>query len=88
MRGPPSQALYPLSVIAAVTLGLIYPAFFIDWKSVIIPLLVVIMFMMGLTVKAKDIIDTLRAPKAILVGMCLQFLFMPLIGLALGIVLK
>ncbi len=55
-----------------------------EWKSAIVPLLVVIMFCMGLTLSWSHFREVLRKPGLILLGVGLQYLMMPLAAFLLG----
>jgi BASS family bile acid:Na+ symporter len=76
---------FSLSIIAAVLVTLIFPDPFLgigDFKSkaLIIPLLQVIMFGMGSTMKMSDFAEVLRSPKAVILGVFFQFTIMPFVG--------
>jgi BASS family bile acid:Na+ symporter len=77
--------LFTFSIIAAVILTLIFPEPFIGFgdlkfKIFIIPLLQVIMFGMGTTMKMTDFAEVLRSPKAVVLGVFFQFTIMPFVG--------
>jgi BASS family bile acid:Na+ symporter len=77
--------LFTFSIIAAVILTLIFPEPFIGFgdlkfKIFIIPLLQVIMFGMGTTMKMTDFAEVLRSPKAVILGVFFQFTIMPFVG--------
>ena len=57
---------------------------FSSLASWIIPLLAVVMFTMGLTLKAADFERILQDPRPILVGVLLQFILMPLLAVVLA----
>lgn len=88
------QRLYKLSyyvaanitviVVFVTAIALIAPHSFL-WidKSIITPLLGVVMFGMGLTLKPGDFKPVLMQPKDIIVGEMAQFIVMPLIAWAL-----
>ncbi len=65
--------------------GFLFPKVFVQFKGLIIPLLVVIMLSMGLTLTPKDFLDILKRPYIVLYGAFLQFTIMPLTAYALGI---
>lgn len=71
--------------IAITAVALVYPPslswFRLDWIG---PMLMVIMLAMGLTLRWDDFARVARAPKAILLGVLLQFTIMPLAGYAVG----
>jgi BASS family bile acid:Na+ symporter len=76
---------FSLSIIAAVLVTLIFPDPFLGigdfkFKALIIPLLQVIMFGMGSTMKISDFAEVLRSPKAVVLGVFFQFTIMPFVG--------
>ena len=77
--------LFTFSIIAAVIITLLFPEPFIGFgdlkfKIFIIPLLQIIMFGMGSTMKMSDFAEVLRSPKAVVLGVFFQFTIMPLVG--------
>ncbi len=77
--------LFTFSIIAAVILTLIFPEPFLGFgdlkfKVFIIPLLQLIMFGMGSTMKMSDFAEVLRSPKAVVLGVFFQFTIMPFVG--------
>ena len=89
-----------LVVVVVTALALLMPKSF-DWISTtsITPMLSVVMFGMGLTLKASDFKPVLMRPKDIIIGELAQFIIMPLMAwlickmlllpteLALGVIL-
>ncbi len=89
-----------LLVVVVTAAALFFPQSFI-WMdtSVVTPLLGIVMFGMGLTLKPGDFIPILKRPKDIIIGELSQFIIMPLIAwllckvlalpqeLALGVIL-
>jgi BASS family bile acid:Na+ symporter len=76
---------FSLSIIAAVLVTLIFPDPFLGigdfkFKALIIPLLQVIMFGMGSTMKISDFAEVMRSPKAVILGAFFQFTIMPFVG--------
>ena len=76
-------------VLAFVAAGVAYPEAFMKWgdlelKTLIVPLIQVIMFGMGTTLSIKDFARVAMMPKAVAIGMLLQFSVMPLAGLAIA----
>jgi BASS family bile acid:Na+ symporter len=76
---------FSLSIIAAVLVTLIFPDPFLGigdfkFKALIIPLLQVIMFGMGSTMKISDFAEVMRSPKAVVLGVFLHFSIMPFVG--------
>ncbi|MFN3381262.1 MAG: bile acid:sodium symporter family protein [Runella zeae] len=81
--------LYTLSIVVAATLAMFYPAPFtqigdFQLKSLILPLLQIIMFGMGTTMSPKDFEAVVKSPKSVLIGIVCQFTIMPLIGFSLA----
>jgi BASS family bile acid:Na+ symporter len=72
-------------VFAFVAAALFYPAWFLyygDYKltGLIVPLIQIIMFGMGTSLSIGDFLGALRMPKAVGLGIFLQFTVMPLTG--------
>ena len=82
------NALFPVWAILFSILAYFYPTSFIEFKSLIIPLLSLIMFFMGLTLTAADFKRVLGSPKPIAIGVLLQFLIMPLVAFILAKMLQ
>ncbi|PLY08556.1 MAG: bile acid:sodium symporter [Arcobacter sp.] len=70
--------LFPLWAILFSLLAYLQPNLVIGFKSWIIPLLILIMFCMGITLKLDDFKRVFKRPKIIALTVILQFLFMPL----------
>lgn len=79
--------LFPLWAIALSVIAYFTPAPFIELKVAIIPLLAIIMFSMGLTLKLDDFKRALSMPKLILSGLALQYCVMPFAALVISTVL-
>ncbi len=80
-------------VLASVAASLGYPAWFGSWfgldlKTLIVPLIQVIMFGMGTTLCLADFARVLKMPRPVLIGVSLQYLIMPLSGFLLASVLQ
>jgi bile acid:Na+ symporter, BASS family len=76
---------FTFSVFAFGSAAMTFPAFFTAWggfelKRAIAPLVQLILFGMGMTLTFEDFARVLKMPKAVLVGMALQFTVMPLVG--------
>jgi BASS family bile acid:Na+ symporter len=69
--------LFPLWAILLSIFAYLAPELFVDFKPWIVPLLSLIMFGMGLSLKLADFLNVLTNPKVILIGLLLQFLLMP-----------
>ncbi|GAB3174408.1 bile acid:sodium symporter family protein [Telluribacter humicola] len=81
--------LYTLSIIAAATLAMIFPEPFtrlgdFELKTLIVPLLQIIMFGMGTTMGLKDFEGVVKSPRSVGIGLLCQFTIMPLIGYILA----
>lgn len=75
-------------VMVAVVWALFFPETLQSWgsfslKSLIIPLLMIIMFGMGAAMSLDDFTGILKMPKGVLIGLACQFTIMPLIGFSL-----
>ena len=70
--------LFPLWAVLFSILAFMQPNLVVGFKSWIIPLLIFIMFCMGITLKIDDFIRVFKRPKIIALTIALQFLFMPL----------
>jgi BASS family bile acid:Na+ symporter len=80
---------YTFWILTAVTFSLYYPEYFtgignFSFKSLIVPLLQLIMFGVGSTMGFKDFAGVIRTPKAVGIGILCQFSIMPLIGFTLA----
>ncbi|WP_419777042.1 bile acid:sodium symporter family protein [Malaciobacter marinus] len=70
--------LFPLWAILVSVFAYFQPEAVVGFKSWIIPLLIFIMFCMGITLKVEDFKRVLKRPKIIVITTLLQFLLMPL----------
>ncbi|WP_371195100.1 bile acid:sodium symporter family protein [Glaciecola sp. SC05] len=82
---------YTVIILAAVSAALFYPGLFLGFgsfesKSLIVPLLMLIMFGMGTSMSAKDFVAVAKMPKGVIIGLVLQFSIMPIIGFGLALV--
>lgn len=76
-------------VFAFFLASLVFPQAFLivrgfDQKTLIVPLIQIIMFGMGATLSLRDFSSALKMPRAVLLGMCLQYAVMPSVGWALA----
>jgi len=69
---------FPVWAILASVVAFYFPNIFVDFKFMIIPLLMVIMFVMGLTLEFAEFKEITKKPFIVLLGVVLQFLIMPL----------
>lgn len=77
----------PLVIFVSI-LALIEPRAFTWITGWIVPLLGVIMFGMGLTLKASDFKVVLTRPKPVLLGVLAQFTIMPLVAYGLAVIFQ
>ncbi|WP_320035069.1 bile acid:sodium symporter family protein [Halarcobacter sp.] len=70
--------LFPLWAVLFSIISYFNPNLVVGFKSWIIPLLILIMFCMGVTLKISDFKRVLKRPKIIALTVFLQFLIMPL----------
>ncbi|TMU54775.1 bile acid:sodium symporter family protein [Flagellimonas algicola] len=80
---------YTILIFAAVTLAMYYPSYFqeaggFEFKTLIVPLLQIIMFGMGTAMSFKDFMGVVKMPKGVLVGLVCQFTIMPVLGFAIA----
>ena len=81
-------ALFPVWAILLSMIAYALPDFFIGLKAGIIPLLVIIMFGMGMTLTTEDFKRVLLQPKTIALGVLLQYLLMPLAAWLISLALQ
>lgn len=76
--------LFPVWALLLSALALWQPALFVPLKAGIIPLLMIIMFGMGMTLTLRDFVRVWEQPAVIGLGVLLQFLLMPLAAWLIG----
>lgn len=80
---------FAILIFGAVSMSMFFPGPFVQignfqMKSLIVPLLQVIMFGMGTAMSVKDFIGVVKMPKGVLVGLACQFTIMPLLGFGIA----
>ncbi len=80
---------YTVWIFAAVASSLYYPSNFVQignfqLKTLIVPLLQIIMFGMGTAMSLRDFAGVIKMPKGVFVGLICQFTIMPFIGFGLA----
>jgi BASS family bile acid:Na+ symporter len=84
--------LFPVWALLISLIAFGFPEYFVDLKSAIVPLLMLVMLGMGLTLSLQDFKQVWQYRKIVVVGVILQFLIMPLaawsISLAMGLSLE
>lgn len=86
-----SAFAFTLWVATFVAAAMFYPALFRTWysfnlSSLMIPLIQIIMFGMGTQLTLDDFLRVFTVPKAVLIGLVLQFSVMPLVGKGLAMI--
>jgi BASS family bile acid:Na+ symporter len=77
--------LFPLWAFSLAAIALFWPALFNQQKSFIVPLLMVVMFCMGMTLHVSDFARVLRRPWVIAAGVLTQYCLMPLYAFGLSL---
>lgn len=75
--------LFPVWAILFAFWSYFFPEGWQNLEDLVIPLLSIVMFSMGLTLKVEDFFNIFKKVKIIFLGLFLQFFFMPLIGFLL-----
>lgn len=83
------QLAFTALIFAAVTLSMGFPSAFIQvgslqLKSLIVPLLQIIMFGVGTAMSISDFKGVLKMPKGVGVGLMCQFTIMPIVGFSIA----
>jgi BASS family bile acid:Na+ symporter len=76
--------LFPVWALLFAALGYLIPELWSGLRPAILPLLVVVMFSMGMTLTRQDFRRALRSPRLILSGLLLQYTVMPLAAWSLA----
>ncbi|MCG2837592.1 bile acid:sodium symporter family protein [Photobacterium sp. WH77] len=79
--------LFPLWAVLLSGYAYVQPAFFVELKAAIVPLLTFVMLTMGLTLKMTDFLAAVQNKRAVSVGVLLQFTVMPLVAIVLSLAL-
>ncbi|QBZ83247.1 Pantothenate precursors transporter PanS [Hydrogenovibrio crunogenus] len=80
--------LFPVWVLIFSAYALIFPEPLVEMKSSIVPLLMAVMLGMGMTLRWQDFVDVLQRKTAVMLGVGIQFVVMPLAALGLSNVLN
>ena len=76
--------LFPVWALCLSCIAFVASDFLSSFEEAIVPLLTAVMFMMGLTLTQKDFKRISKEPKAVFIGVLLQFLLMPVLALTLA----
>ncbi len=84
---------YTIWIFTAVTASLFYPEYFtsagnFQFKTLIVPLLQIIMFGMGSQMSLNDFTGVIKMPKGVFIGVGSQLLIMPLVALLISSIFK
>lgn len=79
-----ASLVFPILVLAVSIVAYLVPGPFAQLPGLIVPLLIVIMFSMGLSLTVADFKRVVSRPKAVGLGLALQYAVMPLAALAIG----
>ncbi|MBG0858826.1 MAG: bile acid:sodium symporter family protein [Bacteroidales bacterium] len=76
-------------IFTAVTASMFYPQYFTNigdfqLKSLIVPLLQIIMFGMGSQMSVADFTGIIRMPKGVIIGVISHYIIMPLVGFTIA----
>lgn len=82
-----SILLLPIGAIIISVIAINYPWLLADYGKAIVPMLGVVMFTMGMTLKPADFKRIFEEPILIVIGVCLQYILMPLIAWSLSLLL-
>ena len=80
--------LFPLWAILFSIMAYFYNGFFAGFKFAIVPLLTVVMFGMGMTLKWENFREIFKSPLLILLGVSLQYVVMPASAFLISILLN
>ncbi len=76
--------IFPVLAGLISVLAYLQPTWFTPAKPLIVPLLVLIMFGMGMVLSSADFRRVLQRPRVVLLGVSLQYLLMPLTAFAIA----
>ena len=80
---------YTVWIFAAVTASMYFPQYFIklgnfELKTLIVPLLQIIMFGMGSQMSVNDFAGVIKMPKGVIIGIVAQYTIMPIVGFTIA----
>ena len=80
--------LFPLWAFILAVTALWWPTLFNQQKSFIVPLLMIVMFCMGMTLQLSDFSRVLKRPGMVATGVLTQYCLMPLFAFGLSVLLR
>jgi BASS family bile acid:Na+ symporter len=83
-----ATTLFPIGAVLITLLSYFFPALLTPFDNTIVPLLGIIMFGMGMTLRPENFLEVCARPKLILIGVSLQFVLMPMIAFVVGTLLE
>ena len=80
---------YTITIFTVVTAAMFFPQYFVSmgdfqFKTLIVPLLQIIMFGMGSQMSLDDFTGVIKMPKGVIIGVGSHYLIMPLIAFAIS----
>lgn len=75
---------FPILAVALSVLAFYFPSFISQFDSFIVPILGFIMLCMGATLSIQDFSKAFKKPRAVIIGISLQFILMPLLACIIG----
>jgi len=82
-----SILLLPAGAILVSVIAILYPSLLAGYGQAIVPMLGIVMFSMGMTLKTADFKRVFEEPILIIIGVSLQYILMPLIAWLLSLLL-
>ncbi|WP_350562553.1 bile acid:sodium symporter family protein [Psychrobacter sp. CAL346-MNA-CIBAN-0220] len=79
---------FAIWALLSAVVGFLFPEFFASLAFLIVPILGIIMFGMGMTLKTTDFLEIVKRPKPVLIGLLAQFTLMPLIAYLLTVIFQ
>jgi len=80
--------LFPLWAFALAVIAFSWPGLFDQQESFVVPLLMIVMFCMGMTLQVSDFARVLKKPGVIAAGVLTQYCLMPLFAFGLSVLLQ
>ncbi len=80
--------VFPVLAVLFSVFAYFFPQVLTPLNFLIVPLLGIIMLGMGTSLSLEDFARAVRRPRAVMIGMALQFLLMPLLAYGIGLALR
>ena len=80
---------FGVAILLCAAVSFAFPSAFVEWGgvkllSLVVPAIQFIMFGMGTTLSLSDFLRVAKRPFAVALGVCLQFVVMPMVGFLLA----